>query len=257
VVGAVTAAVVAAGMLSASEASHQAPSSATAGGRAAVVSATIVTRQALDRRAPALSRDLRREAPTDAGDVRVQAAARQRAAALAVQAARAAQARRQAAARARRQAEAARRQAAAERRRAAIARRNAWRLPVSRGAYHLTSRFGDCSALWSHCHTGLDFAAPTGTAIHAVAGGVVTDTSWAGSYGYRTVIRLADGSQMWYCHQSAELVRRRQHVLAGQVIGAVGSTGNTTGPHVHLEVRPRRDDPVDPFAALVAHGLRP
>ena len=66
-----------------------------------------------------------------------------------------------------------------------------------------------------------------------------------------------DGTDLWYCHQSSIAVEPGDQVVAGQVIGSVGSTGNTTGPHVHLEVRPRPDDPVDPFAALVAHGLHP
>ena len=132
-----------------------------------------------------------------------------------------------------------------------------WHLPVTRGAYHLTSGFGACSSLWSHCHTGLDFAAPDGTPIHAVAAGTVTEVGYAGAYGNRTVIRLPDGTELWYCHQSAYAVKDGQQVVAGQVIGSVGSTGNTTGPHVHLEVRPSKDHPVDPFRALVAHGIRP
>ncbi len=134
---------------------------------------------------------------------------------------------------------------------------DAWQLPVTAGAYQLTSRFGQCSALWAHCHTGLDFAAPTGTPIHAVATGTITGVGWAGAYGNRTIMTLPDGSELWYCHQSAYAVTVGQRVLAGQVIGAVGATGNTTGPHVHLEVRPGAGDPVDPFAALVAHGLHP
>jgi len=128
---------------------------------------------------------------------------------------------------------------------------------VSRRAYHLTSRFGDCSSLWSHCHTGLDFAAVSGTPIHAVAGGTVTKVGWAGAYGNRTVVRLPGGTALWYCHQSAVRVHRGQKVVAGQVIGAVGATGNTTGPHLHLEVRPQPKRPVDPFAALVSHHVRP
>jgi murein DD-endopeptidase MepM/ murein hydrolase activator NlpD len=90
-----------------------------------------------------------------------------------------------------------------------------------------------------------------------VAAGTVKEVGYAGAYGNRTVMTTRDGTDLWYCHQAATSVEQGERVVAGQVIGAVGSTGNTTGPHVHLEVRPRPDDPVDPFAALVAHGLHP
>ena len=130
-----------------------------------------------------------------------------------------------------------------------------WVLPVS--GYHLTGRFGNVSSLWAHAHTGLDFAAPTGTPIRSIAPGVVIEVGWAGAYGQRTIVRLADGTELWYCHQNQVAATVGQRVKAGQLIGYVGSTGNTTGPHLHLEVRPTPDVPVDPFAALVAKGLHP
>jgi len=142
-------------------------------------------------------------------------------------------------------------------RRSAVLARRAWTVPVTRGVYHLTAGFGQCSGLWSHCHTGLDFASPDGTPIHAVAGGTVTEVTWAGAYGNRTIETLPDGTELWYCHQSATGVAVGQRVATGQVIGAVGSTGNVTGPHVHLEVRPGGGDPVDPRTALIAHGVTP
>ena len=134
---------------------------------------------------------------------------------------------------------------------------NAWGLPVERGAYHLTAGFGDCSGLWSHCHTGLDFAAPTGTPIHAIANGTVTSVGYEGAYGNQTIVTLDDGTELWYCHQNEFAVSVGDRVTIGQVIGYVGSTGNTTGPHVHIEVRPGGGDPVDPYEALVAHGITP
>jgi murein DD-endopeptidase MepM/ murein hydrolase activator NlpD len=140
---------------------------------------------------------------------------------------------------------------------ATIIAKNAWQLPVQAGVYHLTARFGDCYGLWSRCHTGLDFAAPYGTPIHAVANGVITETGWDGSYGYRTIETLADGTELWYAHQSAIEVSVGDKVVGGQQIGTIGTTGNTTGPHVHLEVHPGGGDPVDPYAALVAHGVTP
>jgi len=132
-----------------------------------------------------------------------------------------------------------------------------WVLPVTPGVYHLTARFGDYSSLWSHFHTGLDFAAPTGTPIMAVAGGTITEVGYSGAYGNRTIETLADGTELWYCHQNTFGTSVGATVKPGQVIGYVGSTGNVTGPHLHLEVHPGGGDPVDPFTALQVHGLQP
>jgi murein DD-endopeptidase MepM/ murein hydrolase activator NlpD len=146
------------------------------------------------------------------------------------------------------------RQAAAERA-AREAARPRLVLPVA--SYTLTARFHQRSGLWSSgSHTGLDFAAPTGTPVRAVADGVVVSAGWDGAYGNKIVVRHADGTTTWYCHLSAYVVRGGA-VKAGQVIGKVGSTGNTTGPHLHLEVHPGGGDAVDPYGWLVAHGLRP
>ncbi len=134
-------------------------------------------------------------------------------------------------------------------------RLNQWVLPVS--GYHLTARFGDYSGLWAHFHTGLDFAVGAGTPIHAVAGGVVTFVGYDGAYGNKTVVTLDDGTELWYCHQTSQSVSVGEKVAAGEEIGTVGSTGNVTGPHLHLEVRPGGGDPVDPYPALVVHGLQP
>jgi murein DD-endopeptidase MepM/ murein hydrolase activator NlpD len=134
-------------------------------------------------------------------------------------------------------------------------RLNQWVLPVS--GYHLTARFGEYSGLWSHYHTGLDFAAPTGTPIHAIANGVITSVGYDGAYGNKTVLTLDDGTELWFCHQNSYVVSVGQEVHSGDLIGYIGSTGNVTGPHLHLEVRPGAGDPVDPYEALVAHGLHP
>lgn len=190
----------------------------------------------LSGRARAVSRDSQRQALQDAANEDLQAAAEQQAkqrnAALAALA------------------------ASAEKQATLIAK-NAWQLPVGTGVYHLTSRFGECSALWSHCHTGLDFAAPSGAPIRAIAGGTVTSVGYDGAYGNKTVVTLEDGTELWYCHQAAYAVSNGQQVRAGEVIGSVGSTGNVTGPHLHVEVRPGAGDPVDPYAAMLAHGLQP
>ncbi|WP_447645593.1 M23 family metallopeptidase [Nocardioides zeae] len=133
---------------------------------------------------------------------------------------------------------------------------NAWVLPVA--SYRLTNRFGQAESYYaSGYHTGLDFAAPSGTTIKAVAGGRVTEAGYAGSYGNKTVITLEDGTEMWYAHQSSIAVSVGDTVAAGDVIGYVGTTGNSTGPHLHLEVRPGAGDPVDPYAALQQNGVTP
>jgi hypothetical protein len=144
--------------------------------------------------------------------------------------------------------------ASAEKRADQIAK-NLWVLPT-RG-YHLTARFGQSSGLWSHYHTGLDFAAPSGTPIYAVANGVITSTGYEGSYGNQTIETLPDGTEIWYCHQSEIGVNVGDKVVQGSQIGRVGSTGNVTGPHVHIEVRPGGGDPVDPYPAFLFHGVTP
>jgi len=140
--------------------------------------------------------------------------------------------------------------------RAVELKKNQWQLPITPGAYHLTAGFGDYG-LWAHLHTGLDFAAPTGTPIHAISNGVISSAQFDGAYGNKTVETLQDGTELWYCHQVQFNVSPGQQVHAGDVIGYVGSTGHVTGPHVHIEVRPGGGDPVDPYPALVAHGLQP
>jgi murein DD-endopeptidase MepM/ murein hydrolase activator NlpD len=130
-----------------------------------------------------------------------------------------------------------------------------WVLPITR--YDLTATFGESSYLWSTVHTGLDFAASEGAPIVSVATGTVTSTKYDGAYGNKTVVTSEDGTEIWYCHLSSQTAQRGEVVAPGQPIGTVGSTGNVTGPHLHLEVRPRGRDPVDPVAEFVAHGIRP
>lgn len=84
-------------------------------------------------------------------------------------------------------------------------------------------------------HTGCDYAAPNGSAIVAVVSGKVVRADWGGAYGNWTQIAGQDGHVWMYAHQSRRTVKVGQHVAAGQVIGYVGSTGNVTGPHLHLE----------------------
>lgn len=127
-------------------------------------------------------------------------------------------------------------------------------LPVA--SYTLTAGFGQAGDLWSADHTGQDFAAPTGTPVKAVSGGTITQAGWAGSYGYRIVLKLDDGTEVWYCHLSSMVVTSGK-VSSGETIGRVGATGNVTGPHLHLEVRPGGGSPINPMPWLRDHGLTP
>lgn len=101
----------------------------------------------------------------------------------------------------------------------------------------ITSRFGVSSRIRSSNHTGLDIANSTGTPIKAAASGTVTFAGYKGSYGYMVVISHGNGVQTYYGHCSQLYVSAGQTVSQGATIAAVGSTGNSTGPHLHLEIR--------------------
>ncbi|MFD8193451.1 M23 family metallopeptidase [Streptomyces wuyuanensis] len=153
----------------------------------------------------------------------------------------------------------AKRQAAEEAARKAEAERLAklaasYSLPTS--SYTLTSTYGQAGSMWSSgYHTGLDFAAPTGTPVKAVHGGTIKSAGWSGSYGYRIVLELEDGTEVWYCHLSSMTVGVGQQVSTSETIGRVGATGNVTGPHLHLEVHTSGGDGIDPAAWLRGKGL--
>lgn len=101
----------------------------------------------------------------------------------------------------------------------------------------ISSRYGSVSSLRVSTHTGLDIAAPYGTAIKAVADGTVTFAAYSGSYGYLVKIDHGNGVETWYGHTSKMYVKAGEKVNAGDTIAAVGSTGNSTGNHLHLEIR--------------------
>ncbi|MGW6292180.1 transglycosylase family protein [Streptomyces sp. NPDC055058] len=107
-------------------------------------------------------------------------------------------------------------------------------------------------------HTGVDFPVPTGTSVKSVANGRVVSAGWEGSFGYQVVVRHADGRYSQYAHLSAISVRNGQSVTAGQRIGRSGNTGNSSGPHLHFEVRtgPGFGSDIDPVAYLRAGGVR-
>lgn len=101
----------------------------------------------------------------------------------------------------------------------------------------LSSRFGARSRIRSSAHTGLDIATSKGTPIKAAAAGTVTFSGWKGSYGNLLVITHSNGVQTYYGHCNSLSVSAGAKVSQGQTVGTVGSTGNSTGPHLHFEVR--------------------
>lgn len=101
----------------------------------------------------------------------------------------------------------------------------------------ITSRFGAISKIRSGAHTGLDIAAKTGTPIVAAASGTVTYSGYYGTFGYLIKISHGNGIETYYAHCSKLYAKVGQQVNQGETIAAVGSTGNSTGPHLHLEVR--------------------
>ncbi|MFD8641628.1 M23 family metallopeptidase [Streptomyces zaomyceticus] len=127
-------------------------------------------------------------------------------------------------------------------------------MPLS--SYSVSATYMQSGSMWSSgYHTGLDFAAPTGTPLKAVHGATVKSAAWSGSYGYRIVLELADGTEVWYCHLSSMTVAAGQTVGTGETIGRVGATGNVTGAHLHLEVHTAGGDGIDPAQWLRSKGL--
>ena len=189
---------------------------------------------AAEERRQAVSRDSRRDALEDASTEELQAAVEQQAQ--------------------QRNAELAKLAKSAEKQAAKIAL-NAWGLPLT--SYRTTATFGQSGGLWANTHTGLDFATDTGTPISSVTNGTVTSAGYEGSYGNQVIVTTDEGEELWYNHMNAFAVSVGDQIRSGDVVGYVGSTGNVTGPHLHLEYRPGAGDPVDPFEALVAHGLNP
>ena len=107
----------------------------------------------------------------------------------------------------------------------------------------ITSPFG---MRWGTLHPGLDLGSPYGTAIHAAGSGTVVWCGWMSGYGNLVMIDHHNGLATAYGHQSRIAVGCNQEVAQGQVIGYVGSTGFSTGPHLHFEVR-LNGTPVDPL----------
>jgi len=112
----------------------------------------------------------------------------------------------------------------------------------------LTSGFGK---RWGKMHKGIDIAAPVGTPIVAAASGTVTKSGWNnGGYGNLIEVKHPDGTMTRYAHNSRLLVRVGQEVSQGEVIAEMGSTGHSTGSHLHFEIHPAGKAAVNPIAYL-------
>lgn len=121
-----------------------------------------------------------------------------------------------------------------------------------------TTAYRAAGGSWaSGYHTGVDFAAASGTTVKAVGPGTVVSAGWAGSYGNEVVIQHEDGQYSQYAHLSSLAVSAGRTVAGGDQIGLSGSTGNSTGPHLHFEIRtgPSYGSDVDPLAYLREHGV--
>ncbi|MFC8080285.1 M23 family metallopeptidase [Streptomyces sp. NPDC057307] len=183
---------------------------------------------------------------------------------LAAQKAAAAKARAEAAARAKaeakRKAEARAKELREAKERAARAaereRLNSYQLPVAGSP--VTTGYQTGGALWSSgSHSGVDFRAASGTSVVAVGAGTVVEAGWGGAYGNNVVIRMNDGTYTQYGHLSSIGVTVGQSVTPGAPIALSGSTGNSTGPHLHFEARTSAEygSDIDPVAYLRAHGV--
>jgi murein DD-endopeptidase MepM/ murein hydrolase activator NlpD len=138
------------------------------------------------------------------------------------------------------------------------ARESATRCEMVISNYRITATFGQGGGRWARNHTGTDFAAPIGTPIRSVMKGEVVGVAFVPSYGKQVRVRHEDGTETWYNHMSKFSVSVGETVYAGDQVGAVGMTGNTTGPHLHFEVRPGGGEPINPIPWLRNHcGLNP
>ncbi|GAA2427866.1 M23 family metallopeptidase [Streptomyces glaucus] len=132
---------------------------------------------------------------------------------------------------------------------------DSWVAPVE--TYVLSASFGSGGARWANRHTGQDFAVPVGTPVRAVGAGRVVRVSCGGAFGIEIVVRHANGYYTQYAHLAAVAVDQGERVRPGQWIGQSGNTGNSTGPHLHFEVRvtPQLGSAVDPVSWLARRGV--
>ncbi|MEV4337831.1 peptidoglycan DD-metalloendopeptidase family protein [Streptomyces sp. NPDC049590] len=127
-------------------------------------------------------------------------------------------------------------------------------LPVAQ--HGLSAYYGQAGINWMSVHTGIDFPVSYGTTVLAATDGTVT-TKWNSAYGNMMIVTAKDGTETWYCHLSSYRVASGTTVKAGEPIAYSGNSGNSTGPHLHFEVRPAGGSAIDPLPWLRSHGLDP
>lgn len=127
-------------------------------------------------------------------------------------------------------------------------------LPVAQKG--LSAYFGQAGINWMSVHTGIDFPVSYGTTVMSAVDGTVR-TQWNSAYGNMMIVTAKDGTETWYCHLSSYRVSTGMSVKAGQPIAYSGNSGNSTGPHLHFEVRPAGGSAIDPLPWLRSHGLDP
>ncbi|MFE9608556.1 peptidoglycan DD-metalloendopeptidase family protein [Streptomyces sp. NPDC006012] len=127
-------------------------------------------------------------------------------------------------------------------------------LPVAQRG--LSAYFGQAGVNWMSVHTGIDFPVSYGTTVMAATDGTVR-TEWNSAYGNMMIVTAKDGTETWYCHLSSYRVASGASVKAGQPIAYSGNSGNSTGPHLHFEVRLAGGPAIDPLPWLRSHGLDP
>ncbi|HEV7625018.1 MAG TPA: M23 family metallopeptidase [Streptomyces sp.] len=147
-------------------------------------------------------------------------------------------------------------------RKAKMPKAKSWTKPVD-GKYDLSAGFGNSGGRWAHKHSGQDFAVPTGTPVKAVHGGTVVKAGPNGagdgsSYGNAVVIKHDNNTYSQYAHLSSLKVTAGQQVKTGQEIGKSGSTGNSSGPHLHFEIRSTPDygSGKEPVSVMRSHGVK-
>ncbi|KOY56878.1 MULTISPECIES: M23 family metallopeptidase [unclassified Streptomyces] len=135
-----------------------------------------------------------------------------------------------------------------------------WQKPVT--SYTLSATFGKGGSMWSHKHSGQDFACPVGTPVKAASAGVVVKAGPNGggdgpAYGNAIVIKHANNTYSQYAHLSKIKVRIGQKVAKGTQVALSGNTGNSSGPHLHFEIRttPNYGSAVNPVAFLRNAGV--
>ncbi|WP_406382273.1 M23 family metallopeptidase [Streptomyces sp. NBC_01618] len=135
-----------------------------------------------------------------------------------------------------------------------------WQTPV--GRYVLSASFGNDGSRWAHKHSGQDFAVPIGTKVEAVHGGTVVKAGPNGggdgpAYGNAVVIKHANGTYSQYAHLSRIDVRIGETVKTGEKIALSGNTGNSSGPHLHFEIRHTANygSAVNPVSFLHKEGV--